>query len=65
MCVFAYVCERVCVRAVLECECVRSCVCACSLESLTYFYAFAHARANVGGGREGKISLTRPSRFLW
>ena len=54
-----------CVRAVRECECVRSLVCACSLASQTYFYAYAHARAKVGGQREGKIRLSSPPRFLW
>ena len=58
MCVFAYVCACVC-------ECVRSCVCACNLASQPYFYRYAHTRAKVGGGREGKIRLIRPSRFLW
>ena len=32
-----------------------------------YFSAYAHARAKVGGGREGKIRLGRggrPARFL-
>ena len=65
VCVCVCVCERVCLSAMRECECVRSCVCACSLESQTYFYAYVHARANVGGGREGKIRVTRPSRSLW
>ena len=57
-------CERVCVRAVRVCEFVRSCVFACSLSSQN-FYAYSLARANVGGGREGKRILTRSSRFLW
>ena len=71
MCVrtFVCVCLRMCVRAcvcnVQECECVPSCVCACSLVIQPYFYAYAHARAKVGGGREGKIRLSRPYRFLW
>ena len=73
MCVFVSVyvvvcvcvCERVCMRDVRVCECVRSFVCMCSLAKQTYFYAYAHARVNVGGGREGKTRLTRPSRFLW
>ena len=51
--------------AVQECECVRSCVCACSLAIQHYFYEYAHTRAKVGGGREGKIHLIRPSKFLW
>ena len=68
VCVCLRMCVRACVCACLrECECVRSCVCSCSLASQTYFYACVHARAraNVGGGREGKIRLTRPSRLLW
>ena len=66
VCVRKYVCVclRMCVRAVRECDCVRSCVCACILASQTYFYAYAHSRANVGGRREGKVRLTRPSMFL-
>ena len=52
VCVCAYVCMcmcvRACVSAVQECECFRSCVCACSLASQPYFYAFAHARSKVG-----------------
>ena len=56
MCVSAYVCASVCVRPIRECGCVLSCVCSCSLESQTSFYACAHSRANVGGGREGKMS---------
>ena len=59
------VCESVCVGEVRVCECVRSFVYMCSLAKQTYFYAYAHAPVNVGGGREGKIRLTRPSRFLW
>ena len=35
-----------------------------SLASQPYFSAYAHARAKVGGGREGKIRLGRPARFL-
>ena len=35
-----------------------------SLASQPYFSAYAHARAKVGGGREGKIHLGRPARFL-
>ena len=58
-------CVRACVCAVQHCECVRSCVCACSLASQPYFYAFAHARAEVGGGSEGGKIRLRPSRFLW
>ena len=58
-------CVRACVCAVQECECVRSFVCACSLACHPYFYPYAHALAIVGGGREGKIRLSRPSRFLW
>ena len=58
VCVRVYVCLRMCLRvcvcAVKECECFRSCVCSCSLASQPYFYAYAHARAKVGGGREGK-----------
>ena len=65
VCVCAYVCMCMCVSAcmsaVQECECVRSYVCACSLASQPYFYACA----KVGGGREGKLRLIRPSRFLW
>ena len=61
-------CLRMCVRAsvyaVKECEYVRSCVCACSLTSQPYFYPYTHARAKVGGGREGKIRQSRPSRFF-
>ena len=56
-------CVRACVRAVQECECVRSCVYACSIASLPYFNAYPHAK--VGVGREGKIRLYRPTRFLW
>ena len=70
VCVRTYVCVclrmrvRACVCAVQECECVRSCVCACSIASQPYFYGYAHTRAKVGGGREGKIRLIRPSRFF-
>ena len=66
-----YVCLCMCVRAcvnvrtVRECEFVRSWVCMCSLARQTYFYTYAHARTNVGGGREGNIRLTRHSKFLW
>ena len=49
MCVFAYVCACVCVRAVRECVCIHSCVCACDLASQT----------------EGKIRLGKPAMFLW
>ena len=35
-----------------------------SLASQPYFSAYAHVRAKVGGGREGKICLGRPARFL-
>ena len=35
-----------------------------SLASQPYFSACAHVRAKVGGGREGKIRLGRPARFL-
>ena len=35
-----------------------------SLASQPYFSAYAHARAKVGGGREGKIRLGRPARIL-
>ena len=35
-----------------------------SLASQPYFSAYAHARAKVGGGREGKIRLGTPARFL-
>ena len=71
VCVRTYVrvclrmCVRACVCAVQECECVRSCVCACSIASQPCFYAYAHARTKVGVGREGKIRLIRPTRFLW
>ena len=65
VCMCLRMCVRACVCAVQECECVRSCVCACSLACLPYFYAYANAREIVGGGREGKIHLSRPSRFLW
>ena len=40
-------------------------MCACFLATQPYFYPYAHARAKVGGGREGKIRLSRPSRFMW
>ena len=36
-----------------------------SLASQPYYSAYAHARAKVGGGREGKIRLGRPARFLY
>ena len=36
-----------------------------SLASQPYFSAYAHARAKVGGGREGKIRLGTPARFSW
>ena len=62
---YVSVCVCVYVRAVRECVCVRSCECACSLSSHPYFSKYAHARANVGGEREGKIRLGRPARFLW
>ena len=58
-------CVRACVCTVKECECVRSYVCACSLASQPYFYAYAHARAKDGGGREGKVPLSRPSMCFW
>ena len=64
-CVCVRMCVRACVCAVQECECVRSCVCACSLASQPYFNGYAHTRAKVGGGREEKRRLIRPSRFLW
>ena len=35
-----------------------------SLASQPYFSVYAHARAKVGGGREGKIRLGTPARFL-
>ena len=28
-------------------------------------FPYAHARAKVGGGREGKIRLGTPARFSW
>ena len=65
VCVCLRMCVCACVCAVQECECVRSCVCACILACQPYFYAYAHERGKVGGGREGKIRLSRPSRFLW
>ena len=34
-----------------------------SLASQPYFSPCAHARAKVGGGREGKIRLGRPARI--
>ena len=39
---------------------------AASLTSQPYFSAYAHARvlAKVGGGREGKIHLGKPARYL-
>ena len=37
----------------------------CSLVSQLYFSVYAHVRAKVGGGREGKIRLGRPARFSW
>ena len=42
-----------------ELVCVRSRVFACSLASLPSFSAYANARAKVGGGRNGKIRLSR------
>ena len=65
VCVYLHMCVHACVCAMQECECVRSCVCACSLASQPYFNAYAHARAKEGRGMEGKIRLSRPSRFLW
>ena len=67
VCVCAYICmcACVCVCAVQECECVLLCVFSCSLASQPYFYAFSHVRSKVGGEREGKIRLNRPSWFLW
>ena len=65
VCVCSCMCVRSCVCAVQECECVFSFLYACSLAYQPYFNAYAHARAKVGGGREGKIHLSRPSRFLW
>ena len=66
VCTRAYVCVRVCVRVCVctmrECVYDRSYVCACNLESQPYFSAYAHAHAEVGGGREGQISHCR---FLW
>ena len=35
-----------------------------SLASQPYFSAYAHGRAKVGAGREEKIRLGRPARFL-
>ena len=64
----AYVCVCVCVclvRSVRECACVRSCVCACSLESHPYFFEYAQASSKVGGESERKIRLGRHARFLW
>ena len=43
----------------------RSIVHGRSLASQPYFSTYAHARAKVGGGREGKIRLGRPARFSW
>ena len=60
-----HMCVRACVCAVQECECVSSCVCACSIASQPYFNVYPHAHAKVGVGREGKIRLSRPSRFLF
>ena len=73
VCVRTYVCVclRMCVRACVCVPCksgstfVRVCVRVYSLASQPYFHACAHARAKVGGEREGKIRLNRPSRFLW
>ena len=65
MCVFTYVCASVCVC--VPCESVNAFVRACVRvvsRARRIFYAYAYPRANVGGGREGKIRLTRPSRFL-
>ena len=61
MCVFEYVCASVCVC--VPCECVssfvRECVRVVSRANLfLYFFAYAHARANVGGGRKGKRNLS-------
>ena len=61
VCVCLRMCVPACVCAMQECECVRSCVCAFSLACQPYFDAYVHARAKVGGGREGKIRLSRHS----
>ena len=42
-----------------------SCLSVGSLTSQPYFSAYAHVRAKVGGGREGKIRLGTPARFSW
>ena len=71
VCVRAYVCVclRMCVRVCVPCNTVSAFVCAFvrvySLASQPYFNAYAHARAELRGGREGKIRLRRPSKFLW
>ena len=41
------------------------CICVIAIASQPYFSEFVHARANVGGKREGKIRLSRPARIYW
>ena len=54
-CVYVSACMRTCV-CVFVCVYVCACVCVC---------ARVCVRVCTCGGREGKIRLGRPARFLW
>ena len=58
VCVCVCVCVRVCVPCKSVSAFVRACVRVVS-RSIPIFNAYAHARAIVGGGREGKIRLSQ------
>ena len=56
-----YTCIYTCtmyIVCIIIAQCSRSTIADVSLASQPYFSAYAHARAKVGGGREGKILST-------